>query len=85
MFTNIGITRTLPYYLVDGISSRYAFLVSPHLMPMTDETKTFNRLQEAIRKNVERMFGVLTKRLQVAFHPGRYRSVNQWITTYKVV
>ena len=54
-------------------------------MPITNEAKTFNRLQEAIRKNVERMFGVLTKRLQVAFHPGRYRSVNQWITTYKVV
>jgi len=29
-------------------------------MPMTDEAKTFNRLQEAIRKDVERLLGVPT-------------------------
>jgi len=27
---------------------------------MTDEAKTFNRLQEAIRKDVERLLGVPT-------------------------
>ena len=59
--------------------------MSPHPMPMTDEAKTFNRLQEAIRKDVERLFGVLTKRFHIALHPGRYRSVKQLITTYKAV
>jgi len=84
-FSVNGITRTLRYYLVDGIYPRYAFLVSPHPMPMTEEAKTFNRLQEAIRKEVERLFSVRTKRFHIALHPGRYRSMKQMITTYKTV
>jgi len=84
-FSINGTTRTLPYYLVDGINRCYAFLVSPYPMPLTDEAKTFNSLPEAIRKNVERMFVVLTKRFHIALHPGRCRSVKQLIMTYKAV
>jgi len=84
-FTVNRITRTLTEYLVDGIYPRYAFFVSAHPMPMTDEAKTFNRLQEAIRTDVERLFGVLTKRFHIALHPGRYRSVKHLITTYMAV
>jgi len=51
-FSINGKTRTLPYYLVDGIYPRYAFLVSPHPMPLTENAKTFNCLHEAIRKDV---------------------------------
>jgi len=74
-FTVNGITRTLPYYLVDSIYRRFAFLVSSHPMPMSYEAKTFNRLQEAIRKDSERLFGVLEKRFHIALYPRRYRSV----------
>ena len=84
-FTSNGITRTLPYYLVDGIYPRYAFLVSPHPMPTTDEAKTFNHLQEAVQKYVYRLFGGLTKRFHIALHPGRYSSVKHLINTYKAV
>jgi len=84
-FTINGRTRTLPYYLVDGIYPRYAFLMSPHPKPSTEEQTTFNRLQEAIRKDVERLFGVLMKRFHVALHPGRYHSVSQLVMTYKAV
>jgi len=80
-----GDTRTLPYYLVDGIYPRFAFLISPHPEPSTEEQTMFNRLQEAIRKDVERLFGVLMKRLHVALHPLRYRSVSQLVTTYKAI
>jgi len=80
-FTVNGITRTLQDYLVDGIYPRYAFLVSPHPIPMTDEAKTFNCLQQATRKDVERLFGVLKKRFHIALHRGRYRPVKQLITT----
>jgi len=69
-FTVNGITRTLSYYLVDRIYHRFTLLVSPHPIPMTEEANTFNRLQEAIRKDVECLFGVLTKRFHVALHPG---------------
>jgi len=84
-FTINGRTRTLPYYLVDGIYPRYAFLMSPHPKPSTEEQTTFNRLQEAIRKDVERLFGYLMKRFHVALHPGRYHSVSQLVTLYKAV
>jgi len=77
--------RTLLYYLFYGIYPRYFFLVSPHHMPMTDEAKTLNFLQAAIRKDLERLFGVLTKRFHIALHPGPYRSMKQLLTTYKAV
>jgi len=82
-FTINGRTRTLPYYVVDGIYPRYAFLMSPHPKTSTEEQTTFNRLPEAIRKDVERLFGVLMKRFHAALYPGRYRSVSQLVTTYK--
>ena len=78
-----GRTRTLPYYVVDGIYPRYACLIPPHSRPSTEEQTTLNRLQEAIRKDVERLFGVLMKQFHVALHPGRYSSVSQLVTTYK--
>jgi len=84
-YTINGHTRTLPYYLVDGTYPRFSFLISPHPKPSTEEQSTFNRLQEAIRKDVERLFGVLVKRFHVALHPGRYRSVSQLVTTYKAI
>jgi len=59
--------------------------VSLHPMPLTEQAKTFNRLHEAIRKDVDRLFGFLTKRFHIALHPGRYRSVKQLIIMYKAV
>jgi len=84
-YTINGRTRTLPYYLVDGIYPRFAFLISPHPKPSTEEQKTFNRLQEAIGKDVERLPGVLMKRFHSVLYPGRYRSVSQLVTTYKAI
>ena len=84
-YTMNGTSRTLPYYLVDGIYPRYAFLMSPHPMPSTEEQKVFNRLQEAVRKDVERLFGVLTQRFHIALHPGRYRSVKMLVLTFKAI
>jgi len=79
-YTLSGTSRTPPYYLVDGIYPRYAFLMSSHPMPPTEEQKVFNGLQEAVRKDVERLFGVLTQRFHIALHPGRYRSVKMVLT-----
>jgi len=55
--------------------------MSLHPKPSTEEQTTFNRFQEAIRNDVERLFGVLWKSFHVALHPGRYRSVSQLMTT----
>jgi len=35
---------SLPFYLVNAIYPRYAFLMSPHPKPSTEEQTTLNRL-----------------------------------------
>lgn len=85
-YTINGRTRDIPYYLADGIYPRYAFLVTPYPQPVrTMQSRTFNRLQEAVRKDVERLYGVLTARFHIALHPARYRTVQQLTTTAKAI
>jgi len=69
-FTINGTSRTLSYNLVDGIYPRYAFFVSPHPQPVTDQQKVFNLLQEAVRKEVERLFWRAAKVLSCRSPPG---------------
>ena len=84
-YTANGTTRTLLYYLVDGIYPRFAFFVSPFPNPTTEVEVTFNRLQEALRKDVERLYAVLTARFHVALHPAKYSTVEQMVTVTKAV
>jgi len=44
----------------------------------------FNRLQEALRQVVERLFEFLMERFYVALHQGRYRSVAQLVAKFNV-
>lgn len=80
-YTLNGRRRTVPYYLVDGIYPRYAFFAAAYETPTTVQQRTYNRLQEAVRKDVERLFAVLTARFHVALHPARYGTVAQLRTT----
>jgi len=80
-----GNTRTLLYYLVDGSYLRFAFFVAPYPDPQTREQRTFNRLQEALYKDVERLFKMLTARFRIMLHPCRYRSVPRMVLTTQTV
>jgi len=80
-----GTTRTLLYYLVDGIYPRFAFFVSPFPDPTSEGEVTFNRLQEALRKEVERLYVVLPARFHVALHPAKYATVEQMVTVTQAV
>lgn len=84
-FTVNGSSFRTPYYLVDGIYPRYSFLVSPHANPRTPEERASNRLQEALRKDVERLYAVLTSRFHIALYPARYAHVSTLIRTAKAV
>lgn len=84
-FTINGHTRTLPYYLVDGIYPHYAFYICSYGRAVTDKQKTFNRLQEALRKDVERLYAVLTSRFHIALHPARYANVTTICSVAKAV
>lgn len=80
-----GTLFRMPYYLVDGIYPRYALLVSPHALPANDQERTFNRLQEALRKDVERLYAVLTARFHVALYPARSMSVSYLVCIAKAI
>lgn len=80
-----GRTRRLLYYLADGIYPSYPFLVRPISSPQTEQQRVFNRLQEALRKDVERLYAVLTGKFKVLLHPCRYGTVSQMIMTGKAV
>jgi len=84
-YTANGTTRTLLYYLVDGIYPPSAFFVSPFSDPTTEDQTTLNRLQEALRKDVERLHAVLTARFQISLHPARAVTVESMVTVAKAV
>lgn len=80
-FTLNGRTLTLFYYLVDAIYPPYGCFVTPD--PSADRTKKkmFNKLKEALRKDVERLYGVLTSRWHIMLRPCRYNSVSAIVDT----
>jgi len=84
-FTANGTTGTLLYYLVGGTFPRFAFFVSPFPNPTTEIEVTLNRLQETLRKDVERLYAVLTSRFHVALHPARHASVELMVTFTEAV
>lgn len=84
-FTVNGRERDMLHYLADGIYLRYPFLATPCPVPTLPKHKVFNRLQGALRKDVEHLFGVITGRFHIALHLGRYRSVPQLNTTSRSV
>ncbi|KAL6558388.1 hypothetical protein OROMI_018738 [Orobanche minor] len=53
------------YYLSDGIYPQYATLIQSITAPSTNEEKHFAKSQEAVRKDVERAFGVLQNRWHI--------------------
>jgi len=80
-----GTTRTFLYSLVDGIYPLSAFFVSPFPDPTTGVETTFNRLKEPFRKDVERLYAVLTARFHIAVHSARHVSVESMVTFAKAV
>ena len=84
-YTANGTTRTLLYYLVDGIYPRLAFFVSPFPNPTTEVEVTLNRLQEVLRKDVERLYDVFTARFRVSLHPAKYSTVEHMVTVTKAM
>jgi len=76
-FTVNNRTRTMSYYLADGIYPRYASFATPYPNADTLKKRTYNRLQEALRKDVERLFAVLTGRINALPHPARFTTAEK--------
>jgi len=70
-------TRTMPYYLADGIYPAYPFFATPYPRPESRKKRTYNRVQEALRKDVERLYAILTSRFNVLMRPARCTTVEK--------
>ncbi|XP_048494334.1 uncharacterized protein LOC125491550 [Beta vulgaris subsp. vulgaris] len=58
------------YYLTDGIYPRWSTFIPAIKLPQTPKQGLFTQHQEAVRKDVERAFGVLQARFAIIRKPG---------------
>jgi len=84
-YTVNGRTRTMPYYLTDKAYHKYPVFLSCYAKPATRKQRIFNRLQEAVRKDLERLYGVLTSRFHMLLRPSRFTTVPQMIKAVKAM
>jgi len=70
-------TRTMPYYLADGIYPAYPFFATPYPRPESRKKRTYNRPQEALRKEVEQLYAILTSRFNALMRPARITTVEK--------
>eukprot|EP00170_Pyropia_yezoensis_P002020 contig_8626_g2024 len=82
-----GRTRRLLYYLADGVYPKFPIFARPFPRATSNTLKkcTYNRLQEALRKDFGRLYGVVTTRFHTLYHPAKYHSVDRIIRTAKAV
>ncbi|CAL9218143.1 unnamed protein product, partial [Arabidopsis halleri] len=59
----------LAYYLTDGIYPKWATFIQSIRLPQTRKARLFATKQEAVRKDVERAFGVLQARFHIIKNP----------------
>ncbi|KAM3240034.1 hypothetical protein ACQJBY_053612 [Aegilops geniculata] len=57
------------YYLADGIYPQWSTFVKKILKPQGEKRKRFAQMQESVRKDVERAFGVLQSRWGIVRNP----------------
>ncbi|KAH7524947.1 hypothetical protein FEM48_Zijuj06G0173200 [Ziziphus jujuba var. spinosa] len=70
-----GHRYNMGYYLSDGIYPQYATLIQTVSEPSSIREKLFARYQGAVRKDVERAFGVLQSRWNIVKGPARMWNV----------
>ncbi|XP_030936345.1 uncharacterized protein LOC115961509 [Quercus lobata] len=67
-----GNNYSMGYYLVDGIYPSWAIFVKTIPAPQNRKIQHFASAQEAVRKDVERSFGVLQARFAIVCGPARF-------------
>ena len=66
-----GYERDYLYFLVDGIYPPWSIFINSYDHSTTDKQKYFAKQQEAVRKDVERVFAVLSTKFQILSRPFR--------------
>ena len=57
------------YYLTDGIYPKWATFIQSIRLPQIQKHSVFAQIQEGVRKDVERAFGVLQARFAIVRNP----------------
>lgn len=70
-YTLNGKARTQGYLLADGIYPDWPIFVKTITNPTNPKEKLFAKMQEALRKDVERAFGILRKCWHILAYPAR--------------
>jgi len=84
-YTLNGRTRRLLYYTADQGYPRYPIFAMPHPAPDTRKLLVYNRLQEAVRKDAERLYAVMPSRFNIVLRPARFTTVERMVNTGKTV
>ena len=84
-YTLNGRSRRLLYYAADQGYPRYALFAQPFSNPDTPRRLVYNRLQEAVRKDAERLYAVWWSRWFITKYPARYMTLPRLINTAKAV
>jgi len=84
-YTLNGRTRRLLYYTADQGYPRYALFAMTHPNPVTPKRRVYNRLQQAVRKDAERLYVVMPSRFNIILRPARFTTVLRMINTGKAV
>ena len=61
----------MAYYMTDGIYPKWATFIQSIRLPQGPKNSLFAKTQEAVRKDVERAFGVLQARFAVVKNPSK--------------
>ncbi|XP_056850910.1 uncharacterized protein LOC108825135 [Raphanus sativus] len=70
-FSVNGNPYSMAYYLTDGIYPKWATFIQSIPLPQGRKAVLFAKTQEAVRKDVERAFGVLQARFAIVKNPAR--------------
>ncbi|XP_033133985.1 uncharacterized protein LOC117127523 [Brassica rapa] len=68
-FSVNGNSYSMAYYLTDGIYPKWATFIQSISLPQGPKAALFAQCQEAVRKDVERAFGVLQARFAIVKNP----------------
>eukprot|EP00918_Siedleckia_nematoides_P086144 GHVU01189648.1.p1 GENE.GHVU01189648.1~~GHVU01189648.1.p1 ORF type:complete len:440 (-),score=40.95 GHVU01189648.1:153-1472(-) len=82
-YTVNGNEYSSAYLLVDGIYPPWSVFQKPISQPQNEKEKVFAKTQEAVRKDVERGFGVLQARFGILATPARTWSSKRLKRTWK--
>ncbi|XP_023644414.1 putative nuclease HARBI1 [Capsella rubella] len=78
-----GNQHNLAYYLTDGIYPKWATFIQSIRLPQGMKNSLFSKKQEAVRKDVERAFGVLQARFAVIKNPSSLWDKNKMANVMK--